>query len=121
MQIIHTINLPFPTGTMGFKTSTISRIALSLAVSHLPSSVLAASRADYIGNAVNASDILNQKWYDQANGQWQGLWWNSANALTAIADMAWGSPSGESIETDTYVGDPITDTLIVLPFTLTCC
>ena len=73
---------------MGFKTSTISRIALSLAVSHLPSSVLAASRSEYIGNAVNASDILNQKWYDQANGQWQGLWWNSANALTAIADLA---------------------------------
>lgn len=73
---------------MVFKTSAISSIALSLAVSQLPSSVFAASRADYTGYAINASDVLNQQWYDQNNGQWQGLWWNSANALTAIADMA---------------------------------
>lgn len=69
-------------------TSTFSRIALSLALSHWPSSANAASRADYTGYAVNASDVLNQNWYDSNNGQWQGLWWNSANALTALADLA---------------------------------
>lgn len=73
---------------MGFTKFTFSRLALSLAVSYWPSSAYAASRAEYIGNAVNASDVLNQQWYDQANGQWQGLWWNSANALTALADLA---------------------------------
>lgn len=74
---------------MVFTTSSFTRIAISsAAVSQWLSPAYAASRSEYIQYAINASDVLNQQWYDTTNGQWQGLWWNSANALTALADLA---------------------------------
>ena len=46
------------------------------------------SKSDYISNAVAAAKVLNDNWFDSSNGQWQDYWWNSANALTALADLA---------------------------------
>lgn len=54
--------------------------------------VQAASRQDYLNNAINATDVLNQKWYDEGNGQWMNLWWNSANSLTSLANLAQIAP-----------------------------
>ncbi|KAK5115012.1 hypothetical protein LTR85_010050 [Meristemomyces frigidus] len=50
------------------------------------------SQADYISNAVNAVGTLNDKWFSQTNGQWDSLWWNSANAVTTIAGLAQVNP-----------------------------
>ena len=48
----------------------------------------AASRSDYINNAVATVNTLNTNWYDSSNGQWQDLWWNSANMITTLANFA---------------------------------
>ena len=47
----------------------------------------AASRNHYINHALNATNVLNRDWYDRSNGQWQDLWWNSANMITTLADL----------------------------------
>jgi hypothetical protein len=72
---------------MSISGGTFSAAALLLALTWWPSSSLAASRSTYIERAVNATDVLNQKWYNTSDGQWQDLWWNSANALTSLADL----------------------------------
>ncbi|KAK4549938.1 hypothetical protein LTR36_005239 [Oleoguttula mirabilis] len=46
------------------------------------------SHASYVSNAVSAVGSLNNKWFSQSNGQWDNLWWNSANIVTTIADLA---------------------------------
>lgn len=45
------------------------------------------SAADYAANAESAITVLNDKWYNASTGLWDGLWWNSANVMTAIADL----------------------------------
>ena len=50
-----------------------------------------ASRADaatYTANAAAAISALQQHWYDARTGIWDNAWWNSANALTTLADFA---------------------------------
>lgn len=47
-----------------------------------------ASATDYAPNAEAAVDTL-QQWYDQNTGLWSTTgWWNSANCLTALANLA---------------------------------
>lgn len=65
-----------------------SRLAIWLAVTGAIPSAVAASRSDYLSDAMNATDVLNQQWYDASKGLYQNLWWNSANALTSLADLA---------------------------------
>lgn len=66
-----------------------------LAALHLPPSQ-AASKSDYISNALNATNVLTQTWYDSATGRFQGLWWNSANAITTIAGLV-------ALDTDAFM------------------
>ncbi len=54
----------------------------------LPTAVLASSKADYINYAVNATNVLDVMWYNSTNGQWQDFWWNSANIITTLANVA---------------------------------
>lgn len=53
----------------------------------------ATSQATYIAHSHNATDVMNQKWYDHSNGLWQNLWWQSANLLTTIGNLAEVDPS----------------------------
>jgi hypothetical protein len=73
--------------SMSTSRITFSATALLLALTCWPSSSHAASRLTYLDHAVNATDVLNQKWYNTSDGQWQDMWWNSANALTSLADL----------------------------------
>lgn len=66
-----------------------------------------ASAIDYAPNAEAAVDTL-QQWYDQSTGLWNTTgWWNSANCLTALANLA-------AVDTSVY---NVTD--YVFPTTLT--
>jgi len=51
------------------------------------------SRADYVNQAMNAMRVLNDKWFDLESGLWDGMWWQSANILTTLADLASINPS----------------------------
>ena len=68
------------------RTSLLSLVQLLLRALILPSAH-AASRSYYISKALNAADVLNQNWYNISNGQWQDLWWNSANMITTFGDL----------------------------------
>ncbi|KAM5348208.1 hypothetical protein ACJ41O_008032 [Fusarium nematophilum] len=41
----------------------------------------------YTEQAYTAIDRLNADWYNAATGIWDNAWWNSANALTTMADF----------------------------------
>lgn len=59
-------------------------LALSFGISY----VHAARKSEYINNAANASDVLVQTWYDQSSGLFDGCWWQTANMISALADLA---------------------------------
>jgi predicted alpha-1,6-mannanase (GH76 family) len=40
-----------------------------------------------------ATDYLNTKWYNQSTGMWNDQWWQSANAMTMIGDLATVDPT----------------------------
>lgn len=41
----------------------------------------------YVDRAYAGIDRLNADWYNAATGIWDNAWWNSANALTTLADF----------------------------------
>ncbi|KAH6895619.1 glycoside hydrolase [Thelonectria olida] len=47
----------------------------------------AASNQAYIDNAYTAIHVMNNDWYNIETGVWDNAWWNSANALTTMADF----------------------------------
>lgn len=46
------------------------------------------TKAHYVQNASTGIKTLNSNWYSQDTGLWDGAWWQSANALTTLADFA---------------------------------
>ncbi|KAG0047116.1 hypothetical protein BGZ89_005052 [Linnemannia elongata] len=46
------------------------------------------TKAQYIQDASTGIKTLNSNWYSQDTGLWDGAWWQSANALTTLADFA---------------------------------
>lgn len=47
-----------------------------------------ATKAQYLGNAINTTDVLNQQWYNEGKGTWQDFWWNSGSMLATIGNLA---------------------------------
>ncbi|KAH7328317.1 glycosyl hydrolase family 76-domain-containing protein [Stachybotrys elegans] len=47
----------------------------------------AAGPDEYTRNAVLAIEELNSQWYNVQTGIWDNAWWNSANALTTLAEF----------------------------------
>lgn len=45
-----------------------------------------ATQIDYVDYAVAGINQL-QTWYSSSTGLWSGAWWNSANAITMLADF----------------------------------
>ena len=68
-----------PEAAMKYFTS-----SFPILISHYISSI---SATDYATNAESAITVLNDKWYSASTGLWDDLWWNSANAMTTIADL----------------------------------
>lgn len=65
----------------------LSLYGCQLAIS-APAQTITTGNADYLSNTNDAIARL-QKWYNQQTGQWNTTgWWNSANALTMLADFA---------------------------------
>ncbi|KAG0073362.1 hypothetical protein BGZ90_011595 [Linnemannia elongata] len=46
------------------------------------------TKAQYTQDASTGIKTLNSNWYSQDTGLWNGAWWQSANALTTLADFA---------------------------------
>jgi predicted alpha-1,6-mannanase (GH76 family) len=61
---------------------------LVLATSLHAEGVYSATSATYAQEASTAIQALNSNWYDSHTGLWDGAWWQSANALTTLADFA---------------------------------
>ncbi|OAA38637.1 glycosyl hydrolase [Metarhizium rileyi] len=72
-------------------TSLVSCLALGLFF--FIQGVRSASKAQYADHAYTAIKTLNSNWYNQDTGLWGGAWWQSANALTTLADFAILRPS----------------------------
>ncbi|GJJ78468.1 hypothetical protein EMPS_10827 [Entomortierella parvispora] len=52
-----------------------------------------ATKAQYAQEASTGIIALNSNWYSQETGLWDGAWWQSANALTTLADFAQLQPT----------------------------
>jgi Glycosyl hydrolase family 76 len=68
----------------------VTNITLTLLAAAIQVPIVVAKASVYQTNAVTAANVL-QQFYNTTNGLWQvgptALWWNSANCMTALADL----------------------------------
>lgn len=71
-------------------TSVSAQIALTVLAFSAPSRSMAdaSPRGVYLHQAMNATEVLNEQWYNRSSGLWQGFWWNSGATLATIGDVA---------------------------------
>ncbi|KAK5715503.1 hypothetical protein LTR15_010148 [Elasticomyces elasticus] len=69
-------------------TTLLGMLSLPAAIRAAPLKPRQTSRADYISNANAATKVLGDKWFHAETGLWDDLWWQSANALTSMSDLA---------------------------------
>lgn len=81
---------------MLFVSSWVTGLVLAFAsqtsAAPAPRAQTLAGSFEYGSSTQTGMTSLNQNWYDERTGLWGGLWWNSANALTSVADFARQSP-----------------------------
>ena len=80
----------------------ISSLTVLLSIAIPFPNVLAASRSDYINNALAGINTLNSQWYDTSDGLWQDMWWNSANMITTLADFVTLDPDQYLSQLNSY-------------------
>jgi predicted alpha-1,6-mannanase (GH76 family) len=61
--------------------------------SPLSDKALGLQTSPYLQWTHTATDYLNTKWYNQTSGMWNGQWWQSANAIAMIGDLAIVDPT----------------------------
>jgi predicted alpha-1,6-mannanase (GH76 family) len=88
LMLAEPLSIVMPICTCCDMTGILKIVQAALLASGLLPLVQATSRSEYIEHAVGAANILNNIWYNSSNGQWQDLWWNSANIVTMLANLA---------------------------------
>jgi predicted alpha-1,6-mannanase (GH76 family) len=68
----------------------------------LPFAALASPQPDYIARTLNATDVLNDQYYNQTTGLWQDFWWNTGAILSTIGDVALLCPEFKSTAEDIF-------------------
>jgi hypothetical protein len=63
-----------------------AELAVAVPQNPTPSAGQKTTQADYVDHSVVGINQM-QTWYDAQTGLWQDAWWNSANALTTLADF----------------------------------
>jgi predicted alpha-1,6-mannanase (GH76 family) len=83
----------------------LAAVAVALPRNPTATPAKGATKVEYVNRAISAVDQM-QTWYDTQTGLWQNAWWNSANALTTLADFQASQP--DAIESITGVVFPNT-------------
>ncbi|KAG0084356.1 hypothetical protein BGZ93_009925 [Podila epicladia] len=72
---------------------TILTLMIATVTTFMFTHTYASTKAQYVEDASAGIKALNSNWYSQDTGLWDGAWWQSANALTTLADFAILQPS----------------------------
>jgi predicted alpha-1,6-mannanase (GH76 family) len=75
--------------------------ALSAGISMLPLTTLAIT-SPYLSRVLNATDVLNNEYYNQTTGLWEIFWWNSGAILSTVGDIAILLPEYKSTAEDIF-------------------
>ncbi|SMY29540.1 unnamed protein product [Zymoseptoria tritici ST99CH_1A5] len=78
------------------------RTLRSTSVALLPFQALATSKTDFLYRALNATDVLNEQYYNHISGLWQNFWWNSGAILSTIGDVALLYPDFKTTAKDIF-------------------
>lgn len=65
----------------------LALLALSASQHVVPAQADAAPASTYVGYSHTAAQLLIDKYYDKTKGLFEGMWWNTAAAMTQMADL----------------------------------